>query len=90
MLQLNDVVLKVNILDEGGKQYDARKSFEEIANPLYPLIEKFNSPRLFVDIGTNYGFISIIAAKQFPNAKLIMVEPGRRLGEYEVESYYQL
>lgn len=85
-LHLNNVVLKVNILDEGGKQYDARKSFEEIANPLYPLIEKFNSPRLFVDIGANYGFISIIAAKQFPNAQLIMVEPGRRLGEYIVEN----
>lgn len=86
ILHLNDVALKINYLDEGGKQYDARKSFEEIANPLYPLIEKFNSPRLFVDIGANYGFISIIAAKQFPNAKLIMVEPGRRLGEYILEN----
>lgn len=86
LLKFHDIELKINELDEGGKQYDSRKSFEEIANPLYPLIEKFNSPRLFVDIGANYGFISIIASKQFPNAKLIMVEPGRRLGEYIVDN----
>lgn len=82
VLEFGEIKLKINEVDEGGKQYDSKKSFEEITNPLYLLIENKIHPELFIDIGANYGFISIVAAKHFPKGKIIMVEPGRKLGEY--------
>jgi FkbM family methyltransferase len=82
VLKFHDISLKINEIDAGGKQYDSRKSFEEILNPLYKLIQQELNPSAFLDIGANYGFISIIAAKYFPSAKLILVEPGVNLAQY--------
>jgi FkbM family methyltransferase len=86
VLYLGDVQLKINELDEGGKQYNSRKSYEEIFNPLYRLIANDIQPDFFLDIGANYGFISIVASRYFPTAKLIMVEPGKRLDAYILDN----
>lgn len=38
-------------------------------------IEEINSPSVILDIGANIGTFTILAAKKFPHAKIIAVEP---------------
>lgn len=39
-------------------------------------VEKMKDPKLILDIGANIGAFTILAAKRFPNAKVIAVEPA--------------
>lgn len=89
LFTFHDIKLSINAHDVGGLQYNQRKSFEEISNPLYDIIEKDLTPKVFLDIGANYGFISIIASKKFKNAKLILVEPGENLNKYILKNLNQ-
>lgn len=81
-LRIGDVILHIDGLDEGGISYDSRKSYEELTSRLYPLIEEAIHPSHFIDIGANYGFISVIAACYYPQASILMVEPGGKLSRY--------
>lgn len=81
-LQIGEVVLHVDMLDEGGISYDSRKSHEELTSRLYSLIEDSLHPSEVIDIGANYGFISLIASRYYPNASIVMVEPGGKLSRY--------
>lgn len=84
---IDDIKLQVNILDPGGRCYFLMKSYIEKNNPIYKLIQnKFNSD-LVVDIGANYGFTSVIFSKIFNKAKIISIEPVKKLCKYiEVNS----
>ena len=61
--------------DTGGRHYRMKQHIEEYFNPLYGLINKEISPTICVDVGANYGLTGLIMRKQFPNSKIILIEP---------------
>ena len=78
-LVIGDIKLCVNLLDDGSLPY--LKSLEP-ANRLYELIQKDLKPGIILDIGANYGFISLVAHKYMPQARVIAVEPDPLLLSY--------
>ncbi len=68
----------VNTFDSGGKYYLGDAPYKEYASRLYKLI----NPSLIIDVGANYGLMSIICAKKFPKAEVIAIEPDKRLCRY--------
>ena len=82
-----DIKLSINLLDLGGTYYNSRKSHEEKSSKLYDLIQAYNNPGTFLDIGANYGYISVIASRKFPQAKIIAVEPSKILIHYIHENF---
>jgi FkbM family methyltransferase len=81
-LKIGDVNLFINELDSGGTYYDNRKSYEELSSKLYELVNKDYQPKIFIDIGANYGFISVIMSIKIPSAQIIAIEPSKRLIPY--------
>ena len=79
---INDVILTYNAFDKGGVQYETKIGFEETSSMFYSLINSEVKPKVVLDIGANYGFISCIYAKNFPKAQIIAVEPVSFLNEY--------
>lgn len=66
--------LVVNAADGSGKQYQNEKRREEFYDPVMKSIIAFLRPQLFVDIGANYGFASLIHRHLNPEAVLVAVE----------------
>ena len=88
-LNLNGLQLTFDASDAGGRQYNAKSSYEEAANPLYQaILDKFN-PSLVIDVGANYGFTGLVCARNFPSAKIILVEPSARLLPYLRRNFEQ-
>lgn len=81
-LIIGDINLIINELDAGGTYYDSRKSYEEKSSKFYELIYKEYKPKVVLDIGANYGFISIISSKKIPSAQIIAIEPSKKLIPY--------
>ena len=81
-IMINDIKFCVNILDSGGKFYTRGQPYKELASPLYRLIQDSFAPDLVIDVGANYGFISMICAKYFPEARIVAIEPDLRLCKY--------
>jgi FkbM family methyltransferase len=79
VISISDFKLLVNWKDGGGRAYSERGSFEEISNPLYRLLK---NTELAIDVGANYGFISVILANQTLPGKLILIEPNTDLAPY--------
>jgi FkbM family methyltransferase len=89
-LSFNKIEFNTDILDDGGyNYYNSRKSYEECSSILYDLINKSINPNLVVDVGANYGFISCIAAIKMPQARIISIEPSKRLVPY-IKSNFEL
>lgn len=61
-----------------GDWYQQRKTFEERASLLYAFIRD-EGFRNFVDVGANYGFISMLARRAAPGLAMIAVEADPRL-----------
>ena len=86
-LKIGEISLIINELDSGGLYYDSRKSYEELSSKLYDLIYEEYKPKIFLDIGANYGFISLISSLKIPSAKIIAVEAGKSLTPYIIENF---
>ncbi len=74
--------LNVNYGDAGGRSYSNRGSYEEAQSSAYREIACLLQPDLVVDVGANYGFSSLVFQRNFPDAKLILVEPSPYLENY--------
>ena len=61
--------------DIGGTHYKQKLHIEEYYNPLYSLIRQKISPKICIDVGANYGLTGLIMRKQFPESRLVLVEP---------------
>lgn len=66
--------LVVNAADGSGKQYQNEKRRDEFHDPVMKSIVAFLRPQLFVDIGANYGFASLLHRHFNPDAVLVAVE----------------
>ncbi len=78
-IQIDD--LKLQVLEENKHDatwYLQRKTFEERHSLLYPLLGR-GGYATFIDIGANYGFISMLARKAMPQARIVSVEADPRL-----------
>lgn len=82
VISLNEVKLTVDATDTSGGLYDSKNSFEEINNKLYQEINEKYSPDVVVDVGANYGFMSIVFSKYFFSAKFILIEASPKLINY--------
>jgi FkbM family methyltransferase len=58
--------------------YLQRKTFEEKQSLLYPLIHAHGF-RNFVDVGANYGFVSMLARRASPDLRVLSIEADQRL-----------
>lgn len=58
--------------------YLQRKTCEEKVSRLYPLI-KGRQFRNFVDVGANYGFVSLLARRAAPELRLLAIEADPRV-----------
>jgi len=79
IIQIDD--LKLQVLEENKRDttwYLQRKTFEERHSQLYPLLSR-GGYATFIDIGANYGFISMLARKALPQARIVSVEADPRL-----------
>lgn len=83
--KISNINLKTNILDFGGLFYG--KQQHESSNILFKLVDKELHPNVILDIGANYGYISICMAQWMPYAKLIAVEPNKKLIPYIVDNF---
>lgn len=66
--------LVVNGADGSGKQYQNEKRRDEFHDPVMKSIVSMLRPQLFVDIGANYGFTSLLHRHLNPDAVLVAVE----------------
>ncbi|MDB9883036.1 FkbM family methyltransferase [Bacteroidia bacterium] len=88
LLNFQGIELIINKLDSGGTYYHSNKTYEEINSRLYGLIEENYRPKIFLDIGANYGLISIISSLRFESAKIIAVEASKILIPYIVKNFH--
>jgi len=87
-LNIAGIKLKTDVLDAGGYDYyNSRKSYEECSSKLYDLIKDSLNPSLILDIGANYGFISSISSHKMPQAKIIAIEPSKKLIPYIKDNF---
>ena len=77
-VHVNELCIEVLADMQDGNWYQQRKTFEEQASLLYRFIRD-EGFRTFVDVGANYGFISILARKASPEMKLVAIEADPRL-----------
>ena len=78
---INGILLIVNRLEKGGKAYFSKRSFQEVINPFYKLVQETYNPDVVLDIGANYGFTSNLFANVFKNAEVFAVEPVRNYAD---------
>jgi FkbM family methyltransferase len=80
LIEVNIIKLYVNKLDSGGMAYE--NQYEETVNVLYRLIADECKPKVVLDIGANYGFISLVIAQYLPYAWYVAIEPNKKLIPY--------
>jgi len=51
--------------DHSNLHYNSQSTYEEINNKIYKEISKKFSPDIAIDIGANYGFMSLVLSKNF-------------------------
>ena len=73
--------LTVDMNDEGGQHYHVSNEWKKrtcVHKPneeLWEAIQREYRPSLALDIGANYGFMSLVFARYFPDAEIFAVEP---------------
>ncbi len=82
IVNFKNYLLFVDDMDKSGLSYDSKNSYEEINNKIYKEIYTHYNPDIVIDIGANYGFMSIVFSKVFKNAKIIMIEASEKLIKY--------
>ena len=77
-VDLYDLSFEVCAAGHDPKWYQQRKTYEERASLLYPLLaaEGFKQ---FVDIGANVGYVSILASRAAPGLRVLTIEADPRL-----------
>lgn len=77
-VDIGGLVIDVLAAKGDGNWYLQRKTFEEKASLLYEFIarEQFIN---FVDVGANYGFVSMLARRRAPGLNILSVEADPRL-----------
>jgi FkbM family methyltransferase len=83
------IKLTVDESDRSALLYDAKSSYEELNSMLYPELSRRFNPDVVIDIGANYGFISLVSNKFFPNAQIVAVEPCSKLCGYIEKNFSQ-
>lgn len=78
VVDIGDIRLRVLPGNNDAKYYAQRGVFEERESRLYRMIREAGF-QTFVDVGANYGFISIIAARAVPGIALVAIEADERL-----------
>jgi len=79
ILNIENCKLLVNYNDNSGLSYDSKGSYEELNNKLYDEIKNKYNPDTLIDIGANYGFISLVLNKYFSLNKTVLVEASKKL-----------
>ena len=79
-LNINGIKFVVNMLDKGGWVY--KQHPDEVVSKFYKLMTDEYYPDIVIDIGANYGFISLITAQYLPCAEFIAVEPNLKVTPY--------
>lgn len=81
--------LTVNIDDWGGRSYKDPNVWANLVCPIQKeIIQKFK-PSIFLDIGANYGFSSLVHLSQNPNCFIIAVEPSPILNTFIIKNFEQ-
>lgn len=80
LIDINGITIWINKLEKGGRRYLVHHS--EAINPVYRLIGLDYKPKLILDIGPNYGFVSAVMHKSIPDATIIAIEPNKKLIPY--------
>lgn len=87
LLEIDDIKLHVLEGNKGDAPwYSQRKAFEERYSLLYPLLQK-EKISAFLDVGANYGFVSLLARKFLPNARIISIEADPRLAPLIAQNF---
>lgn len=63
------------ILIRGGQSTDAWALYELLARQEYALVGDLDSPHFIVDAGANIGIASVYFLHQYPEARIVAVEP---------------
>ena len=74
--------LIVNKFDVGGSVYADRNYLSELFCPIHNEIVSIFKPTIFLDVGANYGFTSLLHFSKNPNCKIIAVEPSLSILSY--------
>lgn len=77
-VQLYDLAFEVLGTAQDPGWYQQRKTFEEKASLLYPLLAAEGFER-FVDVGANVGLVSLLARRANPGVQLLAIEADPRL-----------
>lgn len=85
LIDINGIKIWINKLDKGGRRYLVHHA--EVINPIYRLIASDYNPKLILDIGANYGFIAAVMHKNMPEARIIAVEPNKKLIPYLTRNF---
>ncbi|MDX4038444.1 FkbM family methyltransferase [Aliarcobacter skirrowii] len=89
IINIKDIKLIVNNNDISAEAYSSKGSYEEINSNLYQELEMNIKPEIFIDVGANYGFISILFGKIFRKSKIISIEASPILCTF-IEKNFQL
>lgn len=83
-LHIDGINLSVDMNDGGGRQYrDSRREWlNEARSGLWSAIQRECYPARVVDVGANYGFMSCLFARSFPQAAIVAVEPDPHPSAY--------
>lgn len=81
-LDFEHFTLEINPNDFGGKLYKEKTYFYELINPVEKEIVKQFNPNVYIDIGANYGFTSLVYNFHNPHKFIIAVEPSPILIPY--------
>lgn len=77
--------MRVSNREHGGLAHESMY-WHELASPLAVEIVKYLEPQLFVDVGANYGFASLLQHANQPSTKIIAIEPNPALVRYVEEN----
>jgi len=82
--------LTVNPHDSGGVRYcDDLNYWSDLIDPIQKEIIESYKPTVFLDIGANYGFTSMLHFSKNPNCLIIAVEPSPLLATYLDKNFKQ-
>lgn len=73
--------MEVSNREHGGIAHETMY-WHELGNPLSAEIAHHLKPRVFVDVGANYGFASLLHHSVCPDARLVLIEPNPNLLPY--------
>lgn len=82
--------LTINPQDSGGLRYCRDLNYwSDLIDPIQKEIIELFQPTVFLDIGANYGFTSLLHFSQNPSCLIIAVEPSPLLTKYLDKNFKQ-